>query len=290
MRDVISAEMWEAINTFHLGLADAATRRDRLRRSVLVRQLRQGAARRCSGVSRRARCCATRRTRSWTPAGASSRRTWCCGCSASRCRRAVASDGDARRCATDRRWRCSPRSAGCRPTGARCRRAPSARGRASFLLFTRSYPDSVAASIDAVRDALAAADANPRASEPVLRLSRVLADLEFRGAARATRRRELLEVCEIVGRELALDRSRHHRRATLAGWRRWRSARRAEVADALLDPLRHRVPLQRARSPTTSTRCACAPRRRRRSAATSSTCASTRRRGSAATSTTSAPR
>jgi uncharacterized alpha-E superfamily protein len=75
---------------------------------------------------------------------------------------------------------------------------------ASFLLYTRSYPDSVAASIDAVRAALELADANPRSSEPVLRLSRVLADLDFRGRVGRNDDGDLLEVCEIVGRELTL--------------------------------------------------------------------------------------
>jgi uncharacterized alpha-E superfamily protein len=82
--------------------------------------------------------------------------------------------------------------------------APSATAVASFLLYTRSYPDSVAASIDAVRAALELADANPRASEPVLRLSRVLADLDFRGRVGRKDGGGLLEVCEIVGRELTL--------------------------------------------------------------------------------------
>ena len=41
-------------------------------------------------------------------------------------------------------------------------------------------------------------------SEPVLRLSRVLADLDFRGRVGRREDVELLEVCEIVGRELAL--------------------------------------------------------------------------------------
>jgi uncharacterized alpha-E superfamily protein len=82
--------------------------------------------------------------------------------------------------------------------------APSAPAVASFLLYTRSYPDSVAASIDAVRHALELADANPRASDPVLRLSRVLADLDFRGRVGRRDGTELLDVCEIVGNELAL--------------------------------------------------------------------------------------
>ena len=82
--------------------------------------------------------------------------------------------------------------------------APTAAAVASFLLYTRRYPDSVAASIDAVRHALELADANPGASDPVLRLSRVLADLDFRGRVGKRDGGELLEICEIVGRELNL--------------------------------------------------------------------------------------
>jgi uncharacterized alpha-E superfamily protein len=82
--------------------------------------------------------------------------------------------------------------------------APSAAAVSSFLLFTLSYPDSVAASISAVRDALLLADASPRSSDPVLRLSRVLADLDFRGRVGADANHGLLELCELVGRELAL--------------------------------------------------------------------------------------
>jgi uncharacterized alpha-E superfamily protein len=81
--------------------------------------------------------------------------------------------------------------------------APNAVPVARFLLFTLRYPDSVAASVDAVCSALSAADSNPRSSEPVLRLSRLSADLEFRGRA-AGEDAELLEVCEIVQRELTL--------------------------------------------------------------------------------------
>jgi uncharacterized alpha-E superfamily protein len=80
--------------------------------------------------------------------------------------------------------------------------APNAAAVASFLLFTLSYPDSVAASLSAVRDALLLADHSPRTSDPVLRLSRILADLGFRGRAAADG--GLLEVCELVGSELAL--------------------------------------------------------------------------------------
>jgi uncharacterized alpha-E superfamily protein len=81
--------------------------------------------------------------------------------------------------------------------------APSAAAVARFMLYTRSYPDSVAASIDAVRAALELADSNPRGSNPVLRLTRVLADLDFRGQEGRRDGEELLEVCQIVGSELA---------------------------------------------------------------------------------------
>jgi uncharacterized alpha-E superfamily protein len=72
-----------------------------------------------------------------------------------------------------------------------------------FLLYERAYPDSVAASVDAVHEALSGADAAPRSSEPVLRLSRLAADLEFRGRA-AAEDGNLAEACELVQQELAL--------------------------------------------------------------------------------------
>jgi uncharacterized alpha-E superfamily protein len=74
---------------------------------------------------------------------------------------------------------------------------------ARFLLYERAYPDSVAASVDAVQGALVDADAAPRSSEPVLRLSRLAADLEFRGRA-AAQDGNLADACELVQAELAL--------------------------------------------------------------------------------------
>lgn len=74
---------------------------------------------------------------------------------------------------------------------------------ARFLLYERSYPDSVTASVDAVHSALTDADEQPRSSEPVLRLSRLAADLEFRGRA-AAEDSDLADVCERVQSELAL--------------------------------------------------------------------------------------
>ncbi|HWV86032.1 MAG TPA: alpha-E domain-containing protein [Capillimicrobium sp.] len=82
---------------------------------------------------------------------------------------------------------------------------PNAGPVARFLLFERAYPDSVAASIESARAALAAADHDARVSEPVLRLSRVAADLEFR--AWDGEEQDLHEVLALVGRELqSLDR------------------------------------------------------------------------------------
>jgi uncharacterized alpha-E superfamily protein len=79
---------------------------------------------------------------------------------------------------------------------------PHADAVARFLLFERSYPDSVAAAVDAVNGALLTADASPRSSEPILRLSRLSADLEFRRSAEGDA--DLRATCELVQRELGL--------------------------------------------------------------------------------------
>jgi uncharacterized alpha-E superfamily protein len=78
---------------------------------------------------------------------------------------------------------------------------PNALPVARFLVFERAYPDSVAASVDAVHNALVRADGNPRNSEPVLRLQRLSADLEFRGRAQADGG-DLHATCEAVQEEL----------------------------------------------------------------------------------------
>jgi uncharacterized alpha-E superfamily protein len=59
------------------------------------------------------------------------------------------------------------------------RPAPSLRSVARFLLYEGSYPGSVASSVGALREALETADASPRSSPPVLRLGRLIADLEL---------------------------------------------------------------------------------------------------------------
>jgi uncharacterized alpha-E superfamily protein len=60
---------------------------------------------------------------------------------------------------------------------------PNARPVGRFLLYERAYPDSVAASVEALHEALTEADAGYRNSAPVLRLGRLQADLDFRSRA-----------------------------------------------------------------------------------------------------------
>jgi uncharacterized alpha-E superfamily protein len=52
-----------------------------------------------------------------------------------------------------------------------------------FLLFDSAYPGSVASSVAALSAALSAADEQPRSSPPVLRLGRLIADLELQRRA-----------------------------------------------------------------------------------------------------------
>ncbi len=63
------------------------------------------------------------------------------------------------------------------------RHAPTVGPVLGFLLFESAYPGSVASSIGGLSEALSAADASPRASPPVLRLGRLIADLELQRRA-----------------------------------------------------------------------------------------------------------
>jgi uncharacterized alpha-E superfamily protein len=67
------------------------------------------------------------------------------------------------------------------------RNAPKVGPVASFLLFDSAYPGSVASSVAALAAALSAADEQPRSSPPVLRLGRLIADLELQRRAPDTR-------------------------------------------------------------------------------------------------------
>jgi uncharacterized alpha-E superfamily protein len=57
--------------------------------------------------------------------------------------------------------------------------APTLGPVAQFLLYDASYPGSVASAVQALSEALETADAQPRSSPPVLRLGRLIADLEL---------------------------------------------------------------------------------------------------------------
>jgi uncharacterized alpha-E superfamily protein len=74
---------------------------------------------------------------------------------------------------------------------------------ARFLLFDRGYPNSVASNVEALHESLATGDHNPRTSPPVLRLGRLSADLEFRARAGVSSR-HLVETFGFVQHELAL--------------------------------------------------------------------------------------
>jgi uncharacterized alpha-E superfamily protein len=57
---------------------------------------------------------------------------------------------------------------------------PNAGPVARFMLYEREFPDSVAASVQSLDAALERVDPDPRDSAPVLRVRRMLADLDFR--------------------------------------------------------------------------------------------------------------
>ena len=80
-------------------------------------------------------------------------------------------------------------SAASRPTGGGARRADASGRWSRFLLYDGAYPGSVASSVEALRDALSDADAQPRSSPPVLRLGRLIADLELQRRTPRARRR-----------------------------------------------------------------------------------------------------
>jgi uncharacterized alpha-E superfamily protein len=59
------------------------------------------------------------------------------------------------------------------------RTAPTIPAVVRFLLYDGAYPGSVASLLERLREALSTADAQPRSSPPVLRLGRLIADLEL---------------------------------------------------------------------------------------------------------------
>lgn len=83
------------------------------------------------------------------------------------------------------------------------RAAPALAPVVRFLLFNSSYPGAIASSLDALAAALTAADAQPRSSPPVLRLGRLIADLELQRRA-PDAGGELVEILAQVQAELEL--------------------------------------------------------------------------------------
>jgi uncharacterized alpha-E superfamily protein len=79
---------------------------------------------------------------------------------------------------------------------------------ARFLLFERDYPNAVAAHVAAVLEAIDQADVASRNSPPVLRLSRLAADLDFhRRSLASADRNVLVEQSVVIQGELdAVDR------------------------------------------------------------------------------------
>ena len=178
VRDVFSAEMWEAINTFHLGLLrrdmSAALRSGPYSLYAYVRE-------RCAlfwGVTDRTML--RDEARAFLEAGAAIE----AGDMVLRMLRVALPTDEAEPSEADPRDGQAVALLQAMGGFQAFRRAipapPKASLVGSFLLYERAYPDSVAHSVSALHDALTAADSSYRSSAPVLRLSRLMADLDFR--------------------------------------------------------------------------------------------------------------
>jgi uncharacterized alpha-E superfamily protein len=96
------------------------------------------------------------------------------------------------------------------------REAPTVGPVARFLLYDSGYPGSVASSVQELHNALSTADAQPRSSPPVLRLGRLIADLELQRRAQDPHA-ALDETLERVQEELeCVDRDIHERYFAMA--------------------------------------------------------------------------
>ncbi|WP_205696940.1 alpha-E domain-containing protein [Conexibacter sp. SYSU D00693] len=194
VRDVISAEMWESLNTTHLRLRDGDME-GRLATSpyAVLRDVRE----RCAlfwGLMQRTML--RDEARSFLVAGGRIE-------SADMVLRMlrVALPGD-EVSSSDGQALALLQAVGGFQAFRRAVPAPAnARPVMRFLVYEAAYPDSVAASIAGAQVQLEVADHAPRSSEPVLRLSRLGADLELR--ARSTEGDDLAAVCAGVQAELA---------------------------------------------------------------------------------------
>ena len=200
VRGVFSAEMWEAINTFHLGLlrrdASAALRTGPYSVYAYVKE-------RCGmfwGVT--GRTMLRDEAHSFLQAGAAIEAA---DMVLRMLRVALPGDGES----DETHVRDGQALALLQAVGGfqAYRRAvpapPNARPVARFLLFERDYPDSVAFSVEALHAALTAADPSYRGSPAVLRLGRLMADLDFR-ARTPEGNGAMAETLGAVQRELAL--------------------------------------------------------------------------------------
>ena len=177
VRDVFSAEMWEAINTFHLGLLrrdmSAALRSGPYSVYAYVRE-------RCGlfwGVT--GRTMLRDEAHAFLQAGAAIES----GDMVLRMLRVALPPeaGDAEDHVLDGQALALLQAVGGFQAYRRAVPAPpNAAPVARFLLYERDYPDSVAFSVEALHAALTAADASYRSSPAVLRVGRLMADLDFR--------------------------------------------------------------------------------------------------------------
>jgi uncharacterized alpha-E superfamily protein len=84
------------------------------------------------------------------------------------------------------------------------RQVPTLVSVGSFLLYESAYPGSVLASLEELRDALETADPTPRSAPPVLRLGRMIADLELQQRTGTPRSESLIDMLARVQEELEL--------------------------------------------------------------------------------------
>ena len=145
-----------------------------------------------------------------------------------------------RRAATATRWRCCARSAASRPSCGSAAAPPNAGPVARFMLYEREFPDSVAASVQSLDARSSASRRDPRDSPPVLRVRRMLADLDFRARGRAGPRPVALR-CGRSSRSWSASTTR----STTATSSPAPSSRRPSPHE-IRPPLPRRVPLRRA--------------------------------------------
>jgi uncharacterized alpha-E superfamily protein len=178
VRDVFSAEMWEAINTFHLGLLrrdnSAALRTGPYSIYAYVKE-------RCGlfwGVTDRTML--RDEAHAFLEAGA---RIEAADMVLRMLLVALPGGADAEHVRDGQALALLQAVGGFQAFRRAIPAPPNAGPVGRFLLYERSYPDSVAASVEALHEALTEADANYRNSAPVLRLGRLQADLDFRSRA-----------------------------------------------------------------------------------------------------------